>query len=159
MWYSRKGGETVAGDRRGSVQLRLLALRVGHDGPHGGESHVLAARPRPPPHPSVPLADACDPAHAKYCHTRQQKLCNPHEFSCVGHLKQSLRSKSFRDAPATLRTVPVAGERCAHVLRARYHCGLLCASADSVSTMRPSRLIVLNACGRENLVFYTSFYM
>lgn len=29
-------------------------------------------------------------------------------------------------------------------------------SADSVSTMLPSRLIVLNASGRENLVFYTS---
>lgn len=34
-----------------------------------------------------------------------------------------------------------------------------CGSADSVSTMRPSRLIVLNAGGRGNLVFYTSFYV
>lgn len=31
------------------------------------------------------------------------------------------------------------------------------ASADIVSTMRPSRLIVLNVSGRGNLVFYTSF--
>lgn len=34
------------------------------------------------------------------------------------------------------------------------HCA---GTADSVSTMRPLRLIVLNASGRGNLVFYTSF--
>lgn len=128
MRQLRENRQAVAGERRGAVQLRLLALRVGHDGPHGG--HVAQLRP-----PPGPLAHARQPAHAAHRHARQQVLHYTHELP-PGHRHPTNYAITIIDKRVSLmkcRSRYLVGARAwsrgggvarAHALWPRYHAGL-----------------------------------
>lgn len=67
----REGRQRVAGHGRGPLQLGLLALGVGHDGPDGGGPRAALAPAAAPPDPRVPLAHTRYPAHTENSHTGQ----------------------------------------------------------------------------------------
>lgn len=82
VWYFRVSWQPVTCDRRGSVHLRLLPLRVRHYSPHGGEPPALAAAA--PAHPGVPLAHRRQPAHAEQRHAGQDIL-RPYKIPRTAH--------------------------------------------------------------------------
>lgn len=166
MSYLGKDWQTVTGERCGAVHLCLLAFGVRDDGPHGGHG---AAQLRPaagPAHPRVPLVHTCYPADAEHRHSRQQILHYAHELPPV-HRHRSNYAITIID-----KIVPFIDCRKLHVVRvrrrvlfagsrrrARMRSGRAtmadCAqSADSVSTMRPLRLIVLNASTWKSSFLY-----
>lgn len=120
----------------------------------------------------MPLAYTSYPAEAENRNTGEQKLHNAHKRPTF---RWHFVDYAIRVIDKILSSEPRWQEVVSGVLnRVRVLCGSRgdatrmrsgratiadCAgSADSVSTMRPLRLIVLNASKRGNLVFYTSLH-
>lgn len=123
----REYWQAVTGERCGAVHLRLLALGVGHDGPHRGHgpAEFLAA--------ARPLVHTRQPAHPGHRHTRQQVLHNTHELPPVHRHRTNYaitiidKRVSFMKCrklyEVRVRGREVVGSR-AHALWPRYHGGL-----------------------------------